>query len=431
MSRSRRRLGSFHYLAWRLRRAVRQSPDRIVRTIAAAMQLPVKKWTTPWILIPAFGLVAGIAAAVYAWTIPDTFVSTSVIGLGNGYIVGVGEEEQIASGRPSQWWFTDARAAARQQEILSRRSLRRLIHEEGLYRQELAQMSAEDLVEKMRDSAIRIGPVPGTRRRFSISFAGPTAELAQGATWNLAAQFVDGTSFPVLAVADLPRHPDGPNRFQITSLGLLGGVLLGALAVLVTKLRILVLAMALGIAGAAIPFLVPPQYTSIALVRYSGPDGWSGMREVIAEATTDFALNTVEITFKVYPYNSQAVSRLKDHMRIQPTKEADAQAVMISFADSSPELATKIVSALASRIIDGSRTSESRVKAELLDPASLPADPSSPDRPVAAATGFALGLACAIALGIWRHHKGSFPWDAVQLSIAARRRSEPSRFDLS
>lgn len=411
MSRSRRRLGSFHYLAWRLRRAVRQSPDRIVRFIAAAMELPVKKWMTPWILIPAFALLAAIAAAVYARTIPDTFVSTSVIGLGNSYMVGVGEEARIASGRPSQWWFTDPEAAVRQQEILSRRSLRRLIHEEGLYKEELAQTSAEDLMEKMRDSAIRIGPVPGSRQRFSISFTGPTAELAQGVTWNLATQFVDGTSFPVLAVADLPRHPDGPKRFQIASLGFLGGVLLGALVALLTKLRILVLAAALGIAGAAIPFLVPAQYTSMALVRYSGPDGWAGMREVIAAATTDFALNTIETTFKVYPYNSQAVPKLKEHMRIEPTKEADAQAVMISFVDSNPALACKIVGDLATRIVDGSRSSESRVKAEMFDPASLPVDPSSPDRPIAAASGFALGLASAIALGIWRRYKGSFPWD--------------------
>jgi hypothetical protein len=107
---------------------------------------------------------------------------------------------------------------------------------------------------------------------------------------------------------------------------------------------------------------------------------------------------------------------MRAHLTIQPTEEPDAKAVVISFVDSRPILAQKVVGAFASRPIDYSLKTNGGVKVELVDSPSLPVDPSFPDRPIASEAGFALGLACAIAMGIWRYWKGSFPWDTSGLS---------------
>jgi hypothetical protein len=110
-----------------------------------------------------FGLVGLNSAAVHSRTIPETFVSTSVIGIGDGYIVGLNSEDEKSLGIPSQWWFTSSEAMARLRQIQSRVSLTQLIDEEGLYQKELARMPMEDLIKQMETSDIRIHPVAGSR----------------------------------------------------------------------------------------------------------------------------------------------------------------------------------------------------------------------------------------------------------------------------
>ncbi len=148
---------------------------------------------------------------------------------------------------------------------------------------------------------------------------------------------------------------------------------------------------------------------STALVRFDGPDGWSGMREVFSAATREESLAVIALNSGVY---AGKPGELGKHLRVQPTEEPDAKAVAISFVDSDPKAAQKVVMQVMGALIENSKRSDSGVKVEVLDPATLPADPIFPDPLEEAAAGISVGFACAIAMGIWRYFKGSYPWDA-------------------
>ena len=136
----------------------------------------------------------------------------------------------------------------------------------------------------------------------------------QGAARILAAEFIDGSPFEILEAASLPVQPEGPQRLEMAGMGLMFGVLAGALAALFTKLRVWILALALGIVGAAATFIVPEQYTSTALVRYDGPDGWSGMRELIGPVTSDYSLLGVAIDSGLAAANPRASIKFREHL---------------------------------------------------------------------------------------------------------------------
>ena len=423
---ARSRFLSIPYLAWRVRRAARRARlgDRLIQSIVAALE--AKTRIPAWVMIPILGLVGLSAAAAYSWTIPDTFVSTSIIGITDGYLVGVDPEDGARLGIPSEWWFTTGEGNARRYQILAREPLAKLIHDEGLYKEELTRMPLEDLISQMKKSDIRIEPVAGTRRSFALSFAAPSAALAQGVAWNLATMFADGNAFSVLESASLPVHPESPQRLEITLTGLAGGLLAGALAALFTALKVWKLALALGIAGATPAFFLPAQYASTELVRYYGE--WSEMRESISAVTSDASLRAIILNSGAdMDLEEGSLNELRDHLRIQPTLEPDAEAVVISFVHSSPLIAQKVVQNVASSLMDDLSQRDSGVTLGVMDPANVPVDPSSPDRPFGAAAGCLVGLACAMALGFWRYWKGSYPWDGSRVRHGVALEAAPLR----
>ena len=154
-----RRFISAHYLAWRVRRVARRSGARLadvfVRLVAAVLKIQSRTKTTPWIMIPMFGVAGLLGAAAYSRTIPDQYVSTALIGIGNSYLAGVSSEAERNLGIPSHWWFTSSEAMSRRQQILSRPTLTRLVHEEGLFEDELAHRPVEDLIQQMQTSKLR------------------------------------------------------------------------------------------------------------------------------------------------------------------------------------------------------------------------------------------------------------------------------------
>ena len=166
----------------------------------------------------------------------------------------------------------------------------------GLIKEELKTRPVEDLVQQMEESDVRISPVAGSRQMFSITVKAPEAAGAQGAAQSLAASFIDGTDFSIKEPANLPAHPEGPRRLQIALIGLGVGLMAGSLAALLTMLKVWKAALALGIAGAAASFIIPEHYTSTAILTYSGSGGWSVVREVINEVTSDAGLNIPDQT---------------------------------------------------------------------------------------------------------------------------------------
>ncbi len=122
---------------------------------------------------------------------------------------------------------------------LSREALAGLIHRDRLYPRDVAAGRMEQVLEKMRNSALRVqtvetgGPrsanIPGA---FTISFQYPDPYLAQRVTSDLVAQITGARTLPVevLDPPSLPRFPSSPNRPQMAAFGISAGALLGLAA---------------------------------------------------------------------------------------------------------------------------------------------------------------------------------------------------------
>ena len=194
-------------------------------------------------VVAAVALAGALVAGVFAFRTPDRFVSTAVMRLiPSGQAVGDGQRALD-------------RLVELQQKVLSRGSLGEIIKQPAfdLYREDRKRMPLEDVVENMRNKALRIqllqtqgGSVPA----FLISCEYPDNLKAQAvvrelvtrfARQNVAIQRAQGPSaeenLEVLDPASLPERPSFPNRPIIVTVGLFGGAALGLLAVLVWRGR--------------------------------------------------------------------------------------------------------------------------------------------------------------------------------------------------
>jgi uncharacterized protein involved in exopolysaccharide biosynthesis len=194
-------------------------------------------------VVAAVALAGALAAGVFAFRTPDRYVSTAVMRLiPAGQAIGDGQRALD-------------RLVELQRKVLSRGSLGEIIKQPALdlYREDRKRMPLEDVVENMRNKALRIqllqtqgGSVPA----FSISCEYPDNLKAQAVVrelvsrfyrQNVAIQMAQGPSaeelLEVLDPASLAARPLAPNRPMIVGVGLLGGAVLGLLAVLVWRGR--------------------------------------------------------------------------------------------------------------------------------------------------------------------------------------------------
>jgi uncharacterized protein involved in exopolysaccharide biosynthesis len=192
-------------------------------------------------VVAAVALAGALVAGVFAFRTPDRYVSTAVVRLiPAGQAVGDGQRALD-------------RLVELQQKVLSRESLGEIITQPAfdLYREDRKRMPLEDVVENMRNKALRFqlmqtqgGSVPA----FSISCEYPDNLKAQAVVrelayrfyrQNIAIQRAQGPSaqenLEVLDPASLPGRPFYPNRPVAVGVGLLGGTVLGLLAVLVWR----------------------------------------------------------------------------------------------------------------------------------------------------------------------------------------------------
>jgi uncharacterized protein involved in exopolysaccharide biosynthesis len=192
-------------------------------------------------VVAAVALAGALAATVFAFRTPDRYVSTAVVRLiPAGQAIGDGQRALD-------------RLVELQQKVLSRESLGEIITQPAfdLYREDRKRMPLEDVVENMRNKALRFqlmqtqgGSIPA----FSISCEYPDNLKAQAVVrelayrfyrQNIAIQRAQGPSaeenLEVLDPASLPGRPFYPNRPVAVGVGLLGGALLGLLAVLVCR----------------------------------------------------------------------------------------------------------------------------------------------------------------------------------------------------
>jgi capsular polysaccharide biosynthesis protein len=144
------------------------------------------------------------------------------------------------------------------QNVLARKSLADIIEKQSLYRGELAREPMEGVIDKMRHdvSFERIGDSNAFHVRFRYSNAEQARRTEQQLINKLMAANVvflralsrqgsdlTGTNrrfaydMEVLDPASLPKRPSSPNRFLIAALGLVAGLLFGALTAIVVRTR--------------------------------------------------------------------------------------------------------------------------------------------------------------------------------------------------
>jgi capsular polysaccharide biosynthesis protein len=243
----------------------------------------------------------------------------------------------------------------------------------------------------------------------------------------------------ILSMASLPQKPVGPNRFAFAALGLGAGLGLGLLTALVMRwpkstLRIAGCAVAGGALALGLSLFLPKTYTSTAELRFDPPSSVPErlVRDVsggpVAEHTQRLAQEVLSedlapsiLKRDLYP-EERARKPLKEvagimrrnivfKPRSRPLEpKGGPGAFSISFSYPDPLKAKAGVDELLMRFMIRNLVDELARKAtksadarsavdhglgerlELLDPASLPAKPDSPNRLAIAAAGLALGL---------------------------------------
>jgi uncharacterized protein involved in exopolysaccharide biosynthesis len=115
-------------------------------------------------------------------------------------------------------------------KALSRRSLSDVIRRQDLYRRERDSKPLEDVVEGMRHD-IRIIMLEKAAGVFTLSFTGKDPGQAQRTLRELTAGFTRSTqSVEIIDPPSLSRTPAGMRRPVVTTIGLPGGLLEGAVA---------------------------------------------------------------------------------------------------------------------------------------------------------------------------------------------------------
>jgi len=334
------------------------------------------------------------------------------------------------------------------QQILSRGNLSALIRQPTLklYSEDLQRLPLEDVVQQMRNRDIQVQPIAGNRLQISCTYT--DKEKARRATQALASQFANGMpgmaqlrasawertlhrsdappapQVRVVRSATLPAGSGIPDLALWISLGALAG----ALAAFTWRrpkpaLRFAAFAALGGTLAFGISYLIPAHYTSSARVKIAAgyiPEQLAGFsplppRQEFEEIRNDLLgdenlARMVEQFFPDRPFED-ARQRLRQAIKIEPAN--DYRTVEISFTGSDPRKTKQAVDHMVARAMEsfvyrakkqsrGNPALETIREAQLgphlevLDPASLPEDPASPDRLLFAAIGAPLGLLLAL-----------------------------------
>jgi LPS O-antigen subunit length determinant protein (WzzB/FepE family) len=408
---------------------------------ALTMQL---RTVTSWKIAAATALGGAIAACAISFALPGRYVSTAVIRTG---------ATQFAEQRTQEILSRSSLA-----EIIQRPSLQ-------LYPRERYRMPMEDIIQQMRDRDIRVQQV-GTELRVSFAYPDPVkaqavtgvlttlftgSEQAFNRYRTLAWQQIwpdspppSGAVFEVLQASSLPEKPIAPNRLAFLASGLGVGLIAGMLAAATMRRpqwarRIAAFAVAGLVAGAVVSFLLPDAYISTAVMRFSPPivpenptapppvspaEQLQSMQQKIL--SRDSLAGIIERpAINLYPELrakeplEDVVAYMRDHLTIRP---AGTSAFQISFTHPDPRTAQAVVRELVTRFVEQNLTAalartehlkeddpvrriEERklgTNLEVLDPASLPQAPISPNRTVVSGIGVAFGLMIGALSVRWR-----------------------------
>jgi uncharacterized protein involved in exopolysaccharide biosynthesis len=150
---------------------------------------------------------------------------------------------------------------------------------------------------------------------------------------------------------------------------------------------------------------LPNLYVSTAVLRFGSTTPGTGHGRRLAAGSVQAALSRASLSSIILQQNLYAKDRLRypmeeiaqrmrnRHLRIQPLN-ADGTALAVSFENENPVAAQATVRAIASAL--------SRQNSQVLDPASLPSRPMSPNRMLVIGGGLGAGLALGLLCGaLW------------------------------
>jgi hypothetical protein len=345
-------------------------------------------------------------------------------------------------------------------EVLSRTSLSAMINSPQLqlYSDERQGQFLEDLIEEMKSNiGIRFVSLPGALGQravaFEIAFRYQDRLKAQGTVSAFIAEFMSvlqrrAMTIPAsqgagsLLVMSPPGLP-ASHRTPETSIAMLAGIVLGLLSASIWRVlqrtgfiarRFSIVALSFGFAGITGVILadnlnmMPYQYRSAALLQLTG----GNMQQVLAlkaEALSHQSLANIisNPRLRIYPYRPNALRLLKEHVNVMTFSDVGGTGVFsVSFDYRDRYEAQQTLQAILAQFADADRRlfmnpapeqSFAPVVMDVLDNASLPAQPISPNRRNLALTGGIAGLIAATIIAIVRRRwkpEADIPLNAVQ-----------------
>ena len=363
---------------------------------AMAMQLKTGGFVK---LVVGFALAGALVAGVWSAMLPKRYVSMSVL--------------RMPEENPLEFQH---RLQTAQQSALSRKSLSEIIQRENLYAEERKKEPLEDLIQRMRNRDIRITAWPGgDRNRVMVSVSNPDPRAAQRTTRDIVNALV--AEAPVIEVTDPPmepRSPNQPNPRKAAANGLLAGLAVGLVCAAVWAIvqrrerwnwkRVTAFAAAGMILGATIGFLLPDQYISTAVLRTTDE---SKLQRALEQALSTTTLAEIVRKDGLYPREvargsaEGAATRMRNQsIRVQKVEVAgpfnNSAAFTLSFMYSDRAHALQVTRDLIAAVIQANVDTHGSI-VEVLDPASDPARPSSPNRPQIIVLGVLGGVLLGLA----------------------------------
>ena len=361
-----------------------------------------------WKILAGCTVAGVLAAGIWSVTLPQRYVSTSVVRIGAD---------------PSSL----DRLQVAQQAALSRRSLAEIIRRPNLnlYASERKQIPLEDVIQQMRNRDLRLRRLDAAT--FTVEFASQNPATAQATVQALVDRLIElnaaGAANPgdtaapmeVVSPASLAPYPQGPRRMRVMASGLGVGLVLGLVCGAVWSLkrrnqrwslrRIATFAAAGMALGITVALLIPNEFISIAVLRAADQNR---LQSALAHALSDESLAAIVRQEHLYPRElarngmSDVTRAMRDRfIRVQAAQPGPLAAITISFRYPDRFVAQSVTRELVARRVGP----QPRPGVVVVDAASDPQLPSSPNRTNIALMGTVLGILLGLASSRYRRPK--------------------------
>ncbi len=438
-----------------------------INVLGGALKMQITNGSLYWKAMAAMAVLGAVVAAVTAFSLPKRYQSTAVLSVPGSNGAPLSEVEGVARIVFSRGNLSAVICNPKfdlYQDVRNRLTLEDAIGE--MQRNARISFLPPAAAGTAGSTAIKISfeyPDKAQSQAVSAELASEVVSVLNRndterqrmwkSTWPHEPPPAPRAPAALLDAASQPAKPLSPNVFALTLAGIAGGAAAGALAVFGVKKRKQALAYAaFGMGGAvlalAVAYMIPTRYTSTAVMllrpawfpeRDSGKAIDAGREERFKAAIEDVSsaktLAGVIQKLNLYP-TLRAHKPLEDAVETMRTRDLILRrlpptagmtpaedALGISFSYSDKYLAQKTVVEIIGRLTVSHFTQERVIvdkagenselanlferglgdQLELLDPASLPQNPVSPNRLLIVIAGMAIGLLlCALTPKISR-----------------------------